>query len=368
MNNKNLKILVIVDNSGDIGLIKASLETITEFSYHFEEAGYLEKGLQVLSGNDFDVVLLDLSLPDADGIEGVVEIESKFQGITTIVLTGLDDEKMALDAIKNGAEDYLIKSKISGEILVRSIRYSLERNRLKKELKLSNQNLIEFSNFLSHDLNAPLRRIRWFCEKLSDEKESLKEDQKEYLERIIISTGRLKELVEGLREYSNTANGMNPEKIDSKKLLDGVLQDLEVQIHESEAQIHSGEMVEIFADPIQIRQLFLNLIGNALKFARSDQKLILSIDSWLNEKKQVMVKIADNGVGFDQDQAERIFRPLVQLKPEGRNSRENGSGLGLFICKKIVARYGGNIFAEGKEGQGATFTIYLPQNFSKKIS
>lgn len=228
------------------------------------------------------------------------------------------------------------------------------------ELQRSNQELQDFAYAASHDLQEPLRKIQAFGDILENEYGDRLGDGAEYLSRMHAAATRMSKLIEDLLSFSRvTTKQPEPSKIDLNDILDDVLSDLENLIKRSEGKVTVGELPTVLADPTHMRQLFQNLIANALKFHREGVNPEVEVSCAISKQNDKMYEIvvSDNGIGFDKKYAERIFGVFQRL--HGRDSYE-GTGIGLAICRKIVTRYGGTITAEGRPGKGTTFTINLP--------
>lgn len=228
-----------------------------------------------------------------------------------------------------------------------------------QELILKNRELEDFAYVSSHDLQEPLRKIRAFGDRLSKkEKENLSPKGQDYINRMLNSAERMQQLITDLLRFSRISSKAKPfETINLNEVLTDVISDLEIAINEAEAVIRTVELPTIKGDVTQLRQLFQNLISNAIKFRKDDVAPQIRIDSRTTEEKpnSVEITISDNGIGFDEKYNERIFQIFQRL--EGR--KYNGSGIGLAICKKIVQRHGGDITAQSKKDKGTTFTITL---------
>ena len=234
---------------------------------------------------------------------------------------------------------------------------------LATDLERSNQSLQEFAYIASHDLKEPLRKIRTFGGMLSRRAESaLPDDCLLYLERMMSATERMQALIDGLLDYSRAARKPRTVALtDLGEIVRDVLGDLEVPIERTGARISVGDLPRIKGDPLQMRQLFQNLIGNALKFHQPDQPPTITIQAETTADTLRLV-VADAGIGFEARYAERIFDMFEQLEtPErGKGSGDAGTGVGLAICRKIVERHGGTIHATSIPGQGAEFTATFP--------
>lgn len=234
------------------------------------------------------------------------------------------------------------------------------------ELQRSNQELQDFAYAASHDLQEPLRKIQAFGDILENEFSDQLGEGAEYLSRMHAAAGRMSKLIEDLLAFSRvTTKQPEPSKIDLNDILDDVISDLENRIKTTNGTVHVDELPVVLADPTHMRQLFQNLIGNALKFHREgvDPEVKVSCSTSKSDDSMYEIIISDNGIGFDKKYAERIFGVFQRL--HGRDSYE-GTGIGLAICRKIVTRYGGTITAEGMSEKGTTFTINLPKVAKEK--
>lgn len=233
-----------------------------------------------------------------------------------------------------------------------------------KNLQRSNQALQEFAHIVSHDLQEPLMLIKAFSRKLREKNTTtLAEQSYHYLDRIDSSAGRMQELINSLLQYSRvTSKAGQLEQVDLTEVVNGVLDDLALRIKKTGAAITITNLPVIEADPVQMRQLFQNLIGNSLKYHRPDTIPEISISAKPDEPtsegvNRIQITVQDNGIGFDPQFKDRIFNIFERL-PEG--SAYKGSGIGLSICQTIVERHNGSITADSRPGQGAEFRIILP--------
>jgi two-component system CheB/CheR fusion protein len=237
-----------------------------------------------------------------------------------------------------------------------------------EELKLLNQHMAQFAYVASHDLQEPLRKIETFANYIAEHK-AFDDYTKKYLDKISSTTTRMSTLLKDLLGYSILLTNKEKKfvKVDLEKTLQDVCKDLDLIIEEKNASINIDSLSEIFGDPLQINQLFYNLVINALKFSNAQPVINISIKNTSSEdrikyglkkdKRYVCVIVRDNGIGFDQKYVDKIFSIFQRLndKPDVQ-----GSGMGLAICKKIVEDHGGAISAISKEKEGATFLIFLP--------
>lgn len=260
--------------------------------------------------------------------------------------------------------------------IMRSERYLKEINQINFELSSMNENLENFAYVASHDLNEPLRKIKTFGDlieiELSNEEIS-RETIVQHVNRMQSASTRMQDLIEDLLSYSRISRDYEiNKKIDLNKEVLTVLSDLEISIKENNAEIIINRLPhEILADEVQMRQLFQNLISNAIKFKKADQDPIVKIDcerviarqtgieelQAYDNKEYWKISVNDNGIGFEEQYSEKVFAVFQRL--HGRSAYE-GTGIGLSICKKIAENHNGSISVISKIGEGATFEIYLP--------
>jgi light-regulated signal transduction histidine kinase (bacteriophytochrome) len=228
-----------------------------------------------------------------------------------------------------------------------------------RELQRSNAALDEFALVASHDLQEPLRKILSFGERLNTSAgRTLQGDSQQHLERMLSAAARMRTLILGLLAYSQTTTRVQPFASTSlAAIARDVITDLETTIAEVGGRVDVGDLPMIEADPLQMRQLFQNLLGNALKFRRTDTAPVVRLDATRINDQYCAITVADNGIGFNPEHADKIFRMFERLN--GRVQYE-GSGIGLSICRRILERHGGTIAATSTAGQGATFTVTLP--------
>jgi light-regulated signal transduction histidine kinase (bacteriophytochrome) len=228
---------------------------------------------------------------------------------------------------------------------------------LAANLEFRNKELEDFTHIASHDLKEPLRKISFFGDKLKKTiSGKMNEEELDSLMRMQHAASRMEELIEGLLAYSRITTKQQPfVRINLNTIISEVLQDLEIRIAESKGVVQVGELPFVNADPLQMRQLFQNLIGNALKYHAKDVAPLVVIASTV-EGETCKISVSDNGIGFEQSESGRIFGIFERLV--GKSEYE-GTGVGLAICKKIVEHHGGTINAFGEPGKGARFVIIM---------
>lgn len=271
---------------------------------------------------------------------------------------------------KDGNGD-LIKIGVNYDI-TNEYKKTLELEENNKELKYINTELESFNNIVSHDLQEPLRKIQMFISRLEEKEfDALSQQGRDYFSKVRIAANRMQTLLIDLVDYSRTIKG---DKVfvetDLNKILAETIQDLSINVEEKNAVIQIGKLPTIKAIPFQIKQLFINLISNSLKYSKEDTAPEISITSKkVTEKEMLDYKIAkkkdyykivisDNGIGFKQEYSDKIFLLFKRLETDPKYS---GTGLGLAICSRIVDNHKGFIKVKSKPNAGAKFYVFIPK-------
>ena len=226
------------------------------------------------------------------------------------------------------------------------------------ELSRSNAELEQFASVASHDLQEPLRKVQTFAAQLTaTEQDRLSVEGQDFLRRMSDAAGRMRTLIDDLLMFSRVSTQGRPFiAVDLGEIVAQVLVDLELSITDTGAQVTAGALPSLEADPVQMRQLLQNLLGNALKFRRDGIVPELRFSAEVADNVAELI-LQDNGIGFDQQYATRIFGAFARLHGAGEYP---GTGIGLALCRKIVERHHGTIAAESEVGHGARFTVRLP--------
>ena len=241
-----------------------------------------------------------------------------------------------------------------------------------QKLEHSNRELADFAYVASHDLQEPLRKIEAFGERLVSKYSSiLPDDGKMFVDRMQNAAGRMRTLINDLLSYSRVTTGAKEfQKVSLSKIFNEVLSDLQIRIEETKATINIDELPTIECEPMQMRQLLQNLLGNALKFRKTDVLPIITVSSEfiaaqdaVNGSAYTQLTFADNGIGFDNEFKDKIFTIFQRLHSR---SEYEGTGIGLATVRKIVERHGGTITADGQLSVGSKFYVTLPLEQNKK--
>lgn len=285
-------------------------------------------------------------------VTGLKKDGTKFPFFLSVSEIEVDGKKLFTGFVHDITEQKLNEEKLS--------RYAME-------LERSNQELQDFAYVSSHDLQEPLRKIQAFGDRLkSKEGEKLSEQGKDYVDRMLNAAVRMQNLINDLLSYSRVSSKAKPfETVNLNSILKDVISDLEVAIERSNGKVNFADLPVIEADSTQIRQLFQNLISNAVKFRREGVPPEINIYYKHFQRKAhltstpgdeyIEIYFEDNGIGFEEKYLEKIFNIFQRLE----GARYEGSGIGLAICRKIAIRHGGHITAKSTPGAGSTFIVKL---------
>jgi signal transduction histidine kinase len=273
--------------------------------------------------------------------------------LVALALAGLASIILLARATRAGAEA------AAANIRLESANLDLERSNI--ELQRSNAELEQFASVASHDLQEPLRKVQTFGDQLERRfGEEIPDEGVDYLRRMRGAAQRMSVLIDDLLRFSRvTTRALPPESVDLEKIAREVTSDLDAAIQETVGTVEIGSLPTIEADPLQMRQLLQNLIGNAIKFHRPGISPVVRVEAaTTRDPRMVAFSVADNGIGFEEEYSERIFRVFERLHPRDVYP---GTGIGLALCRKIAERHGGSVSVDSKPDEGTTFTVTLPQ-------
>jgi signal transduction histidine kinase len=363
-----LRALLVEDNSLDAALVLRALN-IGGFDVAADlvqdEAGFT-RGLRTHAP---EVVLADYNLPNWTGMEALKVLQSEGLDIPMILVSGALGDVTAVECIRQGATDYVLKDGLARlpEVVRRALREKRERllrHQVEEDLAMkvdelarSNADLEQFAYVASHDLQEPLRMVTAYTQLLAERyRGKLDENADKFIGYAIEGAQRMQVLIQDLLAFSRVGrNGPASGSIDCNAAIQEVVQTLASTIRESGATVSYAELPAVWGDRTQVAQLFQNLIGNAIKFHGSEPPVV----AVLAEKagRQWQFSVSDNGIGIASEHAKNIFVVFQRLHAR---TEYPGNGIGLAICKKIVEHYGGKIWMESQPGQGSTFKFTLP--------
>ncbi|WP_414566216.1 MULTISPECIES: ATP-binding protein [unclassified Anabaena] len=377
-----VKILLIEDNLAEARLLQEFLRQAEFKEFSLVHVKRLREALNELNQSSYDVILLDLTLPDSQGLSSLPLLMSHAPTVPIVVLTNTNDEDLAIEAVRQGAQDYLVKRHVNVDVLVRAVCYAIERKQALETLRTVNQTLQnrveertaelvkanelnefknEFVSMLSHDIRNPLNTILLAAGLLQTHDEKLtRETKHNHLEMI---RSAIKNMARLLDEASFIG------KADSGKLqCDLISLDLAAFCRQliDEAQLNTkqkhltieftsvGELGDALWDESLLRHILGNLLGNAIKYSLPGGKVQFDL---IAQEQTVTFRIQDWGIGIPQQDLPQLFQPFHRADNVGGIP---GTGLGLAIVKKCVEAHGGEIRVNSQEGVGTTFTVTLP--------
>ena len=371
MKNKTpLQVLLVEDNSGDARLLREMFSNESTGSFELTHVLRLSEALALLEKGGTDIVLLDMGLPDGHGLDTVRRAHAIAPEVPLIVLTGLDDEALAAQAMKEGAQDYLIKGEIENRALPRALRHSIERQRMQSETDLIRTHQMqfkdEFLSHVSHELRSPLTAIHQFVTILLDGLAgALAPEQRQYLEIALRNVKQLDSMINDLLDVTRAQSGkliMEPQYTSASDAIVYVVNTLQGAAKAKgislEADMEDG-LPAVYADPTRIRQILVVLVDNAIKFTPTGGVVRVKARTCDDDPDLLVLEVADSGCGISPDLTERIFERLFQA-PDLALAGRKGLGLGLYICKELVTLQGGRIWAKSAPKQGAVFSFTLP--------
>jgi signal transduction histidine kinase len=349
-------ILLIEDNLGDARLLREMLGEQDSHNIELTHAQCMSEAEKYLSQRSFDMILLDLGLPDARGLGAIRRAHAAAPCVPLVVLTGLDDESLAKQALQEGAQDYLIKGQIEARGLLRALRYSTERKRLER-LK------DEFVSTVSHELRTPLTSISGSLRLLtSNAAGNLPRPMARLLAIAYTNSQRLVRLVNDILDIEKMEAGrvvFNFRRAEVRSVVkqaidanQGFAEDYGVRIRLEDA----CAAADVRADPDRLLQVVTNLLSNAIKFSPADSEVVVAIEK---ETDAVRITVRDHGPGIPIDFKPLIFEKFAQADA-GNDRKKGGTGLGLSIVKQIVDRLGGEVGFADAPGGGTIFHVQLP--------
>jgi len=359
--NRDLRVLIVEDNHSDVDLTLHALQK-GGFTPHYDLVQNATEFSEQIHKNHYEVILADYSVPGWNGMETVEILRREALDIPVIVVSGALGDLRAVECIKQGAADYVLKEHLPR--LPESVRRAIEDKELRDlhrqtqdELARSNRDLEQFAYVASHDLQEPLRMVAAYTQLLAERYQGkLDEQADKYIHYAVDGALRMQTLVSDLLAFSRVGRqGGGVQSTDCNLVVQSAMANLGTAIEESGTRVLVGHLPTVPADCPELVQLFQNLIGNAIKFrSSSPPEIHITADrvgaNW-------RFSVADNGIGIAAEHRENIF---VIFKRLHTHAEYPGSGIGLAICKKIVEQHGGRIWVESEPGHGSTFKFILP--------
>jgi len=364
---KTIRLLLIEDNPVDERLVRSRLTDSHGVRFEIESARRLDHGLDRLRASRFDLVLLDLSLPDSAGSETIAHLHREAPQIPIVALTAFNNPDVIDVAVTDGAEDYLVKGTFRTDLLVRAILYAIDRKRVRDNLELARDSAVESARLrteflanMSHEIRTPLNGVIGMTRMLADT--SLSTDQREMIEIARASAETLLRIVNDLLDFSKISAGkttLEEANFDLSLVAEGALSIFKELAStkgiELDCRIDDDAPPRLRGDVGRLRQILSNLVGNAVKFTAQGAVTVRVCCVSESENETVLrFTVRDSGIGIPVDGQRIIFNAFMQAE-DSTSRRFGGTGLGLAISSQLVELMGGVIGVESVLGGGSTF-------------
>jgi signal transduction histidine kinase len=367
---KTLHVLLVEDNASDARLLRTMLSREKQGSFEFIHVTHMSEAEILLSKGGVDIVLLDMGLPDGHGIDIVRRARAAAPAVVMIVMTGFEDEALAAEALKEGAQDYLIKGQIENRALPQALRHAMERQRLQAETDLMAKNEVQlrddFLSRVSHELRSPLTSIYSFGSLIADGLAGQTTPQQDdYLQIILRNVGQLRAMIEDLLEVTQEQTGKLTVELQSVSVNEAAAYAVDTLAGAAKKKgitlslLPPAHLPSAYADATRLRQILTILLDNAVKFTPAGGTVTVGAKEYEKDGSMVLVEVYDTGCGIKSEETERIFENLYQVTDPGSAGRR-GLGLGLHIAKDLVTRQGGEIWVTSVPGKGSLFSFTLP--------
>jgi signal transduction histidine kinase len=379
---KQIKILLIEDDVVEARLIQEILKNFDLNRFSLAHVKRLQAGLERLRQEQFDLILLDLTLPDSQGLASVEILVQSFAHVPIVVLTNTNDNQLAVAAVRQGAQDYLVKRNINIDVLVRSIQYAIERQKASDLLRETNENLSrqiqekttellkakeinhfqsELMSMFSHDFRSPLTTVLSCAELLQNRSDRLSEDKKIYLFQMLRSASKnmVQLLDEVLLVGQTDADSFNCNltPLDLELFCLELVEQLQFNADKKQIQIvfnPQGKIKQTNWDESLLRHILGNLLANAIKYSPENSQVKFDL---IPQAQTMIFRIQDWGIGIPIEDYQKLFEPFQRASNVGRIP---GTGLGLAIVKSCVETHQGQIEIDSQVGEGTTATVTLP--------
>jgi signal transduction histidine kinase len=396
-NSEIITVLLIEDNYGDALLIREMLGKVKDDGFTLEWAERLSTGLERLAKGDIDLVLLNLSLPDSSGIEPFAKTNAQAPHVPVIVLTSPEDEGVAVQALQEGAQDYLVKGQVNGNVLIRAIGYAIEHKRTEEALRTSQEQLQQAQKMkalgtlvagVAHEINNPINLIMFNvpilkkiwrdfqpvlkeqADKEPDRKygglayDFLKAHLNQLFSDMDMAAKRVAKIVTDLTDFARQPSATKKSRMQINTAVGNAIRLAQTSLNKSgiKVTLELRENLPLMKGNLQsIEQIVLNLTINAVQAIGHEHGEIKIVTGLQKKDGRVFISISDNGRGIDPSIRDKLFDPFVTDK-----QTKGGTGLGLSITHSLVKAHDGEITFQSEQGKGTTFTISFPTALKEK--
>jgi signal transduction histidine kinase len=368
LESAHLRLLVVEDSPSDAMLLEVALQESVLRSATIISEPCLSGALGRLKEGTFDGILVDLGLPDSDGLETFVRVREAAGEAAIVVITARDDARLAEDAVRLGAQDYLLKSESRPGELGRAVDYAVRRRRVLRDLEQARDDQLEakdrFLSHVSHELRSPLAVVHQFGSLLRDSVAGpMSSDQQELMEVLMRNVGQLKLMIDDLLDVSRSAHGrlmVESAPLDLRVLLADAVAAYgpaaDQQIIGLALDPDTGNLPMVVGDAGRLREVLINMVDNALKFTPAGGQITMTA---VVDCDCVRVTVRDTGRGIAPEYLDRVFEQFFQVDQSDEAAR-NGLGLGLFVCRDLIQRQGGVMWADSVLDHGSAFSFTIP--------
>jgi len=376
MNLESLQVLLVEDSLTDARLFQHVFLRSSVGKWSLEIAERLSDAIGYCQSNTFDLVLLDLNLPDSEGLDTIAKFNQVFPDIPIIILTAFDDEELALQAMAKGAQDYLVKDQVTTFLLRRSIRYAMERSQIVRRLRDSEQATLQalekekelnqlksyFVSMVSHEFRNPLTALQLTSEIILTSGDQLIPEKKQiYIRRMESTIQNMCQLLDEIMLLGKVDTGnfdIKLESINFQGFCEQLIGLLSCNDNNKHLIILNCNSVpnSLKLDPNLLRHICTNLISNAIKYSPEGNEVNV-IANYMEVERKLIFSVSDRGIGIPEAEQSRLFNTFSRCSNVGKI---HGTGLGLAIVKRCVDLWGGEIQVESKVGNGTKFTVTLP--------
>jgi len=382
MSGSPINVLLVEDNPGDARLLREALAEAYNAEFRLVHVERLADALKSLAEQEWHVVLLDLSLPDGQGLDTVMRVHAAAPGVPVVVLTGLSDEALAVKAVREGAQDYLVKGEMDSRLLRRAIRYAIERKRAQEEKRQLQEELAQAQKMqavgtlaggIAHEFNNINAAIIGYVD-LILQTEELPDTARKNLGVVRRSAVRGADLTRSLLAFSRK-DVRERKPVDLKGVVDEVLRLTEKEFTSEGIEVtvgHSTKVSRVMGDGGLLTHVVMNLVINARHAMLKSPVKRLTVETG-QEKERPLVRVRDTGCGIPKEDLSRVFEPFFTTKGSLASGgiydgKAHGTGLGLSVCHSIVKGHEGEIKVRSQVGKGTTFTVYLPAARNRKTT
>ena len=363
------QVLLVADKPGDADLVRLRLLESTR-KFHVNCVTRLSDALACLDVDTPSLILLDPNLADSHGAESIRQITLKAPNVPVVILAGRDDDEQGIKAVRQGVQDYLVKSDVTCKHLERSIRYAVERKELMRALEVTRKQQLEFKDqflsHVSHELRTPLTCIHQYVTLLLDGLAGpLAPNQADHLKSVLKSVNQLHAMIRDLLEATRADSGklrIERRCIDIGELIEQAVAMLRPTAGEKQILLEAvldRSIPIVYADPDRALEVLVNLIDNGIKFTPCGGSVTVRAAMVETDPGSVYLSVTDSGRGIPQENIGQVFERLYQ-DPHAVDGNKTGLGLGLYIAREIVHLHGGRMWVASEPGCGSTFSFTLP--------